>query len=71
MRASRSVLREAGGESPPAYSPDYLFACNARELNYKLVFSSFNESNTRSLKRALARRDITVPAGQSKMAAIS
>jgi hypothetical protein len=29
------------------------------------------ESNVRSLARALARRDITVPAGQSKIVAIS
>src|SRR5258708_29628038 len=32
---------------------------------------SFNESINRSSERALARRDITVPAGQSNMAAIS
>jgi len=32
---------------------------------------SFPASSTRSLERALARRDITVPAGHSNMAAIS
>ena|ERR1700733_13450696 len=44
---------------------DYLF----RERPGKNC--SFPESSTRSLERALARRDITVPAGHSNMAAIS
>jgi hypothetical protein len=49
-------------------SCEYLFAFQ-RSVPWKDC--SFAESNRRSLERALNKRDITVPAGQSNMAAIS
>ena len=64
-----------------AHSHSRKRACLARYVSWQYLFGfhrsfprkdcSFAESNARSLTRALARRDITVPTGQSNMAAIS
>ena len=51
-----------------------MFIARVHSLAYFLTKSRARmtaESNVRSLARALARRDITVPAGQSKIVAIS